>query len=590
MLVPLGLASAVAETFGAASVFTLIAVVENATSGDLPRLARPIAARLANADQRTVVLVFTLIVLALYLLRNVLMAVAAAAQERVMAASASALSEGLFRGYLGAPYEFHLRRDSSTSIQRVSDAVDAVLRTVLASTASLASEAFVVVGITLVLAAMAPQATLATVVVVLLLLLVPVALTRRAFRRWGGQRLQLESRVLRRVQEGLGGFKEARIAGREGFFFDAFAADHRALMRLRWQEAVASSVLRLGLETVFVAGLLLVVMVVTVRGAGGASPLAALGLFAYAGFRMIPSANRIMLNVSQLRLGHAYVEALRRDVEDVARQAGAEEHDTASMTFDRSIALEHVSYRYGERGEAILDDVDLVVAKGESVGIVGATGVGKSTLVDVVLGLLQPTSGRVLVDGRDIRPHPRAWQRRLGYVSQTPFLLDDTLTRNIAFGLRDEDIDQSRVEATVRMAGLETFVASLPAGLDTTVGERGTRLSGGERQRVAIARALYPDPDVLVFDEATSALDYHVEREIARALGALKGARTLLVVAHRLTTLRQCDRLALVEGGRIADSGSFEDLLARNAGFRELARLGSILEQADRAATGNRLT
>jgi ABC-type multidrug transport system fused ATPase/permease subunit len=230
-----------------------------------------------------------------------------------------------------------------------------------------------------------------------------------------------------------------------------------------------------------------------------------------------------------------------------------------------------VSYTYADEADPVLVDVDLTIARGESIGIVGPSSAGKSTLIDLLLGLLTPTRGRITVDGRDVAGALRSWQRHIGYVAQEPFVLDDTLRRNVAFGVGDAEIDDQRVTAALRLAQLGEFVVGLPAGLDTMLGERGTRLSGGQRQRVAIARALYDEPEVLVFDEATSALDTPTERELIAALEALRGVKTLVVIAHRLTTVRHCDRLAVLRDGRLAAVGPWDELLARDAGFRALA-------------------
>src|SRR6185503_9486015 len=238
----------------------------------------------------------------------------------------------------------------------------------------------------------------------------------------------------------------------------------------------------------------------------------------------------------------------------------------------RAVALERVSYGYEGEPEPVLTDVDLTIARGESIGIVGPSGAGKITLVDLLLGLLTPTKGRITVDGRDIAGALRSWQRHLGYVAQEPFVLDDTIRRNVAFGVADGEVDDRRVATALRLAQLGDFVRGLPGGLDTMLGERGTRLSGGQRQRVAIARALYHEPEVLVFDEATSALDTPTERELIAALEALHGVKTLVVIAHRLTTVRHCDRIAVLRDGRLAAVGSYEELLAGDAGFRAMAR------------------
>jgi ATP-binding cassette, subfamily B, bacterial PglK len=243
----------------------------------------------------------------------------------------------------------------------------------------------------------------------------------------------------------------------------------------------------------------------------------------------------------------------------------------APLAFDREIRLDKVTLRYEGANVEALTDINVTIRKGESIGIVGPTGGGKTTLVDVIVGLLEPTRGALLVDGVDIRDCPEAWQRNLGMVSQDPFLVDDTLRRNIALGLEQHVIDESRVLEVVRVAQLADVVAGLPEGLDTVVGERGVRLSGGQRQRVAIARALYRDPSVIVFDEGTSALDNATEAQLQRALEELRADRTLIAVAHRLSTVVDSDRILFVSGGRIADSGTYAELLERCSGFRQLA-------------------
>jgi ATP-binding cassette subfamily C protein len=241
------------------------------------------------------------------------------------------------------------------------------------------------------------------------------------------------------------------------------------------------------------------------------------------------------------------------------------------VPFRHRLRLEGVSYAYDRDSPAILQRVDLDVSRGECVAIVGATGVGKTTLVDLVLGLIEPTEGRITVDGVAIADNLAAWRRHIGYVPQEAFLFDDTLRRNIAFGIPDVEIDEARVIGAVRVAQLGEFVTRLPAGLDTWIGERGLRLSGGERQRVSIARALYRDPDMLVFDEATSSLDPGTEQALTRAIEQLRGQKTLLVIAHRLTTVERADRLVVLSAGRIEAIGAYQDLARSSPAFRALA-------------------
>jgi ABC-type multidrug transport system fused ATPase/permease subunit len=409
---------------------------------------------------------------------------------------------------------------------------------------------------------------LVAVVVVGGLLLLPLTLSRHATARWGQAVARLDAETLQTLQQSLGGVKEVKLSGRERFFLAQFDERVAGAGQLRTRYAVVASTLRMGVETVFVCGLLAVSLLLTLERGAAALPL--LGLYAYAGFRVIPSANRIMMYISELRYSRAWIHDLRDDLAALPPPAPAP-GGAEPIRFTRAVALEGVSYTYADEADPVLVDVDLTIARGESIGIVGPSGAGKSTLIDLLLGLLTPTRGRITVDGRDVAGALRSWQRHIGYVAQEPFVLDDTLRRNVAFGVGDAEIDDQRVTAALRLAQLGEFVVGLPAGLDTMLGERGTRLSGGQRQRVAIARALYDEPEVLVFDEATSALDTPTERELIAALEALRGVKTLVVIAHRLTTVRHCDRLAVLRDGRLAAVGPWDELLARDAGFRALA-------------------
>ena len=568
-LLPLALAAAAAEAVGAGAAFGLISIL-----GDPARAARlPVTSTiyrlLPSHEPHAVILAFTLLVMAFYVGRNLFLTAVTWVQEKALDAAVRRLSQRLLAAYLGAPYAFHFRRNSAALIRRVTDAVHNVFRGVLGSLLNTASEVLVVAGIVVVLAVASPTVTAIAVVVVGGLLLLPLTLSRKATTRWGRAVSLLDSDILQTLQQSLGGVKEVKVIGRERFFLSQFDERMAAAARLRSRYVAVAAALRMGVETTFVCGLLAVSLLLTLRGGANALPL--LGLFAYAGFRVIPAANRIMLYVAQLRYSRAWIHDLRADLSALPTPVIDDAAESEPIRFTRAVALEHVSFAYEGEPDAVLIDVNLSIAKGESIGVVGPSGAGKSTLIDLLLGLLTPTAGRITVDGRDITTAMRSWRRHIGYVPQEPFVLDDSLRRNVAFGLPDAEIDDRRVLAALERAQLAHVVAGLPQGLDTMLGERGTRLSGGQRQRVAIARALYHEPEVLVFDEATSALDTPTERELIAALDALRGVKTVVVIAHRLTTVRHCDRLALLRDGRLAAVGPYDDLLARDAGFREMA-------------------
>jgi ATP-binding cassette subfamily C protein len=311
-----------------------------------------------------------------------------------------------------------------------------------------------------------------------------------------------------------------------------------------------------------------------------------LGVYGAAALRVMPSLNRILQYAAQMKLAGSAVDIIYDDLS--ALDEGGIEALHAHMTgaggeatglepphfpFAHEIRVQALDYDYPGAPAPTLAGIDFTIRKGESLGLVGASGSGKTTLADILLGLLPPTRGRVLVDGGDIADNLPGWRRRLGYVPQSIYLTDDTLGHNVALGVRDPDIDSSRVQGALHMAQLEDLVDSQPGKLDTMIGERGIRLSGGQRQRVGIARALYRDPDILILDEATSALDGATEQEISKAIESVSREKTLIVIAHRMNTVRQCGRLLFLKDGRLSAMGTYDDLMRDNPDFRTMVAL-----------------
>ncbi len=377
------------------------------------------------------------------------------------------------------------------------------------------------------------------------------------------------------IQQSLTGIRDVKILGRERFFAHQFVTDRAKNARAAYLTGTVAQLPRVLIETSLLLLILGFFVLAVGRGETAASILPVLGVFSYAGMRMQPSLQKIVAGINSLRYATAPINEVYQELQELDR-AGARRRVTSPdpLHFEEEITFEDVSFRYENTSAPALSDVNLRIAKGESIGVCGPTGGGKTTLVDLLAGLLDPTSGTIRVDGQDLRGQTREWQQNLGVVPQSVFLLDDTLRRNIAFGIPDEEIDESAVIAAVRLAQLSEFVGSLPEGLETRVGERGVRISGGQRQRVAIARSLYRKPSVLIFDEGTSALDSITEAELIGTLDSIRGERTIIIVAHRLSTVRGCDRIVLVTGGRIADIGDYDELLARSTEFRQLAELG----------------
>ena len=573
LLLPVAGVAALIEASGALAVFGLLRLV---VEPDQVRTA-PVLARLwPSADPRTVVAMLALGVGGFYVARAAFLAWSEWLRQATIYRSAAAAAERLLARYLAADYLFHARRQSASLIEPMARASDIAYDLVAGSAINILAESVIILALAAVLIASAPPITIVTVGIVLAIVVVPIVVTRRSWERIGETERALYQQQLHLLQQSLGAIKDVKVTGRQPFFEERFRHVKRDLSATKQRRAWAASVARLGVEATIILSMLIVVFLVMRQDVSGSNTISVLALFAYTGFRVVPSANRIMLNVGYMREGHSWVRAMDDDMRHL-REPSHRPFEPAGPMLQETLACEHVSFGYDGGPPWALEDVTFSIRRGQSIGIVGPTGSGKSTLVDVLLGLLTPTLGHVIVDGLPLEGRERAWQRQIGYVSQDIYLLDETLRRNIAFGIPDGAIDEARLAAAISQARLDEVVASLPSRLDTVVGENGIRLSGGQRQRVAIARALYHDPPVLFFDEATAALDTQTEREVTEAIAHLRqghgghanAGRTVIAIAHRLSTVKNCDQLIYLRDGKVAGIGSFSDLMS-DPTFRQL--------------------
>lgn len=575
-LVVLAVVAALLETVGTGAVFGLISVVADVDSlGRIPLLGAHLV-EMARRDQSLAITMVGAGVIVFFVVKNGFVFFQVYNQERTGFDTTSRVAATLMRGYLHIPYAFHFHRNSAQLIQTLEYAVNDTFRVALLSAVVMMSEIFIALGLITVLLVSEPRISLITALILGSLMLLTYKATNAYCVRIGHRLQSLGAEVIQAMQQGLGAIKDVKILGREDHFCDAFAALYRERTRNQRNAAVVQQAPRLATETLMVVGMVLIIALVVVGGGDQAAVLPTLGLFGYAGFRLQPSLNRIVLYLNNIGTGAAAAAKLAKDWPELSAAAGRPLNHPEPLPFARRLILDDIRYAYPGGDRQVLNGISLEIERGQSVGIVGTTGAGKSTLIDVILGLLSPTGGRVLVDGADIATDPRSWQRKIGYVPQVIFLTDDSLRRNIAFGLPDREVDESRLCKAVEMAQLADFVGSLPQGLDTRVGERGLNLSGGQRQRIGVARALYNEPDLLVFDEATSALDAETEREVSKAIDALSGTKTVILIAHRLSTLKNCDRIVMLKDGRISGQGTHRDLVEQNDDFRRMAELSAL--------------
>ena len=481
-------------------------------------------------------------------------------QKGFSASVSGRLSQSLFSIYLRQPYMFHLQRNSSTLMRNAKNATSVVTCGVDPFLVLL-TDGLVAIAMFALLIAVEPVGTLAVLLVFGLSTFVFQRTTRRRIDNWGYQVDYHETKILQHLQEGFGGAKDVKVLGRENEFLSQHEKHLGESIRINRIYNVILTLPRSFMEIITIVGLCLLVVSMVVRGRELADIVPILGLFAAAAFRVMPSINRLLMATQTLIFNRSIIASVYKDF----LLDSPDSTSTGSGTkFAAQLELTDVSFKYPTAATASLQNVSLVVKRGEAVGFVGPSGAGKSTLVDVILGLFAPTSGVVKVDGQDVQQNLRNWQNQIGYVPQAIYLTDDTLRRNVAFGLNDENIDDNLVRNAIRLAQLEEFVATLPEKLETVVGERGVRLSGGQRQRIGIARALYHNPSVLVLDEATSSLDTPTEHGVMQAVQALQGSKTVLIVAHRLSTVEYCDRLYKIENARITEEGTFHEVVQRS--------------------------
>ena len=482
----------------------------------------------------------------------------------------SKLTSRLLRAYLTVPYTFYLRKNSANIINNISTETiwftHGCLLPLLSGIANL-----IIVFFLLLLLALTDLRLLLLILAVLLPTFLLFYRLRTQFKQWGQETVEASQETIRIVNHSLGGLKETRVIGCEAYFEEQIEQQARIMANASSRFSTFQKVPRVFVETCLILFLIVFVSVSQLLFGQNVQELTSiLAVFAVASMRLIPVTSQLVQAMSQMQNKSFTVTQLYLDLKEIEQQKIAPSVLTKGqdrvMSFAKEVEIKDITYSYPGASEPAIDRISLNLIKGQSIALIGKSGAGKTTLVDVILGLLQPESGDIRVDGRSIYSNPRSWQNLIGYIPQSIFLIDDTIERNIAFGVPDRLIDRARVEQAVKAAQLEELIEQMPEGMNTMVGERGIRLSGGQRQRIGIARALYHKREILVLDEATSALDNETEKLVSEAIDSLVGTKTLIIIAHRLSTVEHCDRIYLLDKGRIVRSGSYQEVVLENVG------------------------
>ncbi len=562
LLLGLMLIGMMLETLGVGAVIPILSLMDKSNPAEKYPVLVPWLDFLGNPSHEQLVVFAMTALVGIYTVKVLFLVFLTWLQARFTYGIKSDFSLRLFSGYLRQPYTFHLQRNSAeltrNTLNQVGEMTGAIQSGML-----IVAESLVCLGILALMLFVEPVSALLVTSILGLVSWAGYRFTKGRVKRWGEKYQDHEMLRFQYLREGLGAAKDIKLLGREKNFIDQYQSNNLGSAKMSRYNITLAALPRFWLELVGITGIAAIVLLMIAQGKPMESLMPAIGLFAAAAFRLMPSANRLLTAFQNLRFSSAAFDNLHREFCLFEEAKPLSKY--SPLPFKKTLVLEGINYRYSSKEDLVLKEISFSFRQGKTVGFIGSTGAGKSTLVDIILGLLKPVSGSVSIDGVDIQTNLRGWQDNVGYVPQSIFLTDDTIRRNIAFGLSGDKIDEAAVWSSIRAAQLEQFINDLPQGLDTVIGEFGVRLSGGQRQRIGIARALYHDPSVLVLDEATSALDTATEVDFMKAVGALKGDKTLIIVAHRLSTVECCDYLYRITSGRIAEEGQPALLLSKKA-------------------------
>jgi ATP-binding cassette, subfamily B, bacterial PglK len=482
----------------------------------------------------------------------------------------------LLKYYFSRPYVFYLSRNTASLTQNVAVEVRVVITNILLGFISLATQLInigMIVALLFYVNSMVALFALGAVGGIYSLIYV---IAKNKLMRISRENVQARKTILGTTNEGFNGIKDIKILGIELPFIQRYQRAVKALSSNMASYTIIGVIPKYVLEAVAFGSIILFLIILLVRGNNPEHIIPLLSLYVFAGYRLMPAMQMAFTYIAQIKATSHSLKVIYDDLSNMEKSINVGETARQCMSLNKEIKLDKISFTYPNCQTAIIKNLSLSIPVNSVVGFVGSTGAGKTTIIDITLGLLRAQSGKILIDGAQINgENLRTWQNNLGYVPQHIYLCDDTIARNIAFGIDDEKIDLEMVKKAAEMAALSNFVETeLPKQYNTFIGDRGIRISGGQRQRLGIARALYHDPDVLVFDEATSSLDGVTEQVIMDAIHSLGHKKTIIIVAHRLTTVRECDKIFLLGKGKLIDQGSYNELMERSEIFQRMAKTG----------------
>jgi ABC-type multidrug transport system fused ATPase/permease subunit len=549
------LIGALLETFSVAVIVPALTVIMDPNAVENSEIVAWIYNGLGFTDYRKFVVFIMVAIIVAFVLKNAFILVQNIVQYKFVYTNQFSTSERMMINYIKRPYEFYLNADTAVIQRSITSDVNNMYAYLLALL-QMMSEMVIFIALAMVL--FIAESTMIMIISALLLIVVLVIrfILKPILENAGKDNQDYYSSLFKWINQSVSGIKEVKIGNKEKYFVEQYREYGHGYVNAVQKYSILSGTPRLLIETVAIAGMVLYMLIQILNGVDMVELIPVLGVFALGAMRLIPSANRINTYLTSMSFLKPFVMNVSDNLQDEITGANIAT-DSLNVPKDRmevrnKIELNNITFAYPNTEKLIFDHASCEIPIGSSVGIVGTTGSGKSTIVDVLLGLLQVQEGEVLADGKDVMLDYRKWLRNVGYIPQSIFMMDDTIRKNVAFGVPEDEIDEERIWKVLKDAQLDEFVKNLPEGLETGIGERGIRISGGQRQRIGIARALYDNPEVLVLDEATSALDNDTEAAIMNSIERLHGDKTLVIIAHRLQTIENCDIVYRVEDGKIS--------------------------------------
>ena len=570
---------AILEVAGIASIMPFIAVVSNPEIIETNQWINLIYQIGGFTSTNSFLVFLGFVVLFIIVISNAFKATMIWLENKFVFGVTCNMSQRLFSHYLNQPYSFFLNQNTQILGKNFLMEVIQFVGNVLKPTTEIFSRLVVTLFILILLLCVDPLLTIIIITILGLAYYSIYRLVQQKLARLGKERFDANSQRFKIAGEAFGGIKDLKILGREPFFLDNFSIHAKQVAKTVTIQQTISQVPRFIMESLSFGGILIIILYFLMIKGGIGQALPIIALYAFAGYRMMPALQSIFSSATTLRFNLAVIDSISESFSETTEdQFFRKFQNLDPLPIHDEIQLDNITFTYPGSIEPVVEDLNLTLRKNANVGFVGATGSGKTTTVDIILGLLKPQKGCLKIDGIPLtQKNLQRWQLNLGYVPQHIFLCDDTVAANIAFGISSSEIDMTAVEEAARIANLHNFVTTeLPKGYLTEVGERGVRLSGGQRQRIGIARALYHYPEVLIMDEATSALDGITEEAVIHAIRNLAGKKTIITIAHRLSTLRDCDVIYVMDKGRIIEQGTYEELTRNSIRFQAMSRSGSM--------------